>query len=405
MSYPSSRSVFLSYAHADEESAIRIYRDLQAAGFDPWLDKFRLSPGAPWKPAIDSAVRHSAAFLSLISRNSLDRGGILAGEMKLALDLRSQRLDDGGILIPVRLEQCDLPAELCHLQALDLYSPEGPAKLRAALAPLLRPPSLRDRLREFSGSRWAMVTVALLCVVAGMGVYRVISTASRAPYESFLRSRPGSPGPPPDTAPQIGVTVWRVSEDNAASGGGVCGFLRFSRQLLDTPVHARDRLRLDVQASRQGYIYVISREVDGAGRAGPAELLFPVTSVNNGNNRILPGNALMIPPASNECRTLSLDHAGAAERVSVLFSETPLDSLPASSGPYNIDPAVEAALVASAAVCTPTGGPDITQARGIELPDSESRHLDYASSGPDVVFTSGRATGSAIATFTLKTLK
>ena len=66
MSYPSSRSVFLSYAHADEESAIRIYRDLQAAGFDPWLDKFSLSPGAPWKPAIDSAVRHSAAFLSLI---------------------------------------------------------------------------------------------------------------------------------------------------------------------------------------------------------------------------------------------------------------------------------------------------------------------------------------------------
>jgi hypothetical protein len=171
------------------------------------------------------------------------------------------------------------------------------------------------------------------------------------------------------------------------------------------PVHTGDRLRLDVQTSREGYIYVISREIDGAGRAEPAELLFPVSSVNSGRNRIAPGSALMIPPASDVCSTLQLTHAGAAEQVSVVFSDKPLDSLPASDKPYSIDPAVEAAITASAAVSTQTGNPSPPDSRGIELPESESRHLDYASSGPDAVFTSTRTSGAAIATFTLKTLK
>jgi hypothetical protein len=404
MTYP-SKTVFLSYAHGDQEAVIRIYEDLRAAGLEPWMDKFSLGPGDVWKSEIDKAVRHSGAFLSLISRQSLDRGGILAGEMKLALDLRSQRLDDGGILIPVRLENCDLPNELHDLQALDWYLPGGPEKLTSALAPLLRRPPFGERLRAFAASRWGVVAAAIFCIGVGMGVYRTMSGMSLSTYESFLHSRPGSPSPPPsNTNPQIGVTVWRVTEDNSA-GDGACRFLRFSRQPLAQPVHTGDRLRLDIQTSREGHIYVISREIDGAGQAEPAELLFPVSSVNNGNNRIAPGSALMIPPASDVCSTLQLTHAGAAEQVSVVFSDKPLDKLPASDKPYSIDPAVEAAITASAAVSTQAGSSSPPDARGIELPDSESRHLDYASSGPDAVFTSTRTSGPVIATFNLKTLK
>lgn len=404
MTYP-SKVVFLSYAHADQDAAIRIYENLRAVGLDPWLDKLSLKPGEVWKREIDKAVRHSGAFLSLLSPRSIDRGGILAGEMKLALDLRSQRLDDGGILIPVRLEACSVPNELHDLQALDWYLPGGPERLTSALAPLLRRPTTGESFRAFARSPRGVVAAALSFLLLGMGVYRTISGMSTSPYERFLESRPGSPNPPsPETAPQIGVTVWRVTEDNA-TGTGTCGFLRFSRQPLAQPVHAEDRLRLDIQASRDGYIYVISREIDAAGRAGPSELLFPVTAVNHGDNRIAPGTALMIPPASDVCSTLQLTHAGAAEQVSVIFSDKPLDKLPASDRPYTIGPAVEAELAASAIAGREAGRPGPPDARGIELPDSESRHLDYASSGPDVVFTSTRTAGPVIATFSLKTLK
>lgn len=398
-----SKVVFLSYAHADEEKVALVYDCLQKAGFDPWMDKFSLTPGSDWRAEIDKAIRRSGAFLSLISLSSVDRGGILRGEMKLALDLRAERLDDRGLLIPVRLEHCPLPQELRHLQALDWYLPEGPAKLTEALANVLPPPSFVTQLRRFVTRGWVLAGIALILAGLAIGAWKSISRVS--PYEAFLRSRPGTPvDPPPSQPARIGVTVWRVSEDNAA-GNGVCGFLRFTRQPLGQPVRTGERLRLDVQASRPGYIYVISREIEEGNRTGPPQLLFPVNSVNSGNNRIVPGSALLIPPAADVCSTLQLTHAGAAEQISVLFSESLLNSLPARDTPYVIDDAVETAIARSAAQCAQESAPLTTGQRDVELPDSEARNLAYTSAGPDAVFTSGRMTGPAIATFALRTLK
>ena len=395
--------VFLSYAHADEEKVAHVYECLRKAGFDPWMDKFSLTPGSEWRTEIDKAIRRSGAFLSLISTSSLDRGGILRGEMKLALDLRGERLDDRGLLIPVRLEHCPLPQELRHLQALDWYLPEGPAKLIASLASVLQPPSFAMQLRRLVTRGWVLAGVGLILAGLGIGAWKSMSRVS--PYEVFLRSRPGAPVVQPPSQPaQIGVTVWRVSEDNA-TGSGVCGFLRFTRQPLGQPVRTGERLRLDVQASRPGYIYVISREIEESNRPGPAQLLFPVNSVNSGNNRIVPGSALLIPPASDMCSTLQLTHAGAAEQISVLFSESVLNSLPTRDTPYVIGDAVEAGIARSAVQCAQESAPVTTGQRDVELPDSEARNLAYTSAGPDAVFTSDRMTGPAMATFTLRTLK
>jgi hypothetical protein len=402
-----SKVVFLSYAHADEAGAVGIYQHLLKAGFEPWLDKFSLKPGQDWREEIGKAIRHCGAFLSLVSTSSVDRGGVLAGEMKFALDRRAERLDNGGIFIPVLLEKCELPAELRSIQALSWFLPDSPAELTKALESLLAPPTFMERVRDFAGSRWALVSIALVCFAGGIGIYRTVTGISFSEaYETFMLSRPGSPHPPPSTTPpQIGITVWRVSDDNA-TGAGTCGYLRFSRQPLAQPVHTGDRLRIDIQASRTGYIYILSRELDESGKPGPARLLFPVITPGGANNQITPGNALLIPPASDVCNTLQLTHAGDREQVSVFLSEKPLEDLPAQAEPYSIDPALDAKLTASAVASTSVTGKSSEMTRDVQLGDSGSRDLNYTSVGPDAVFTAnGSSMGPVIATFTLKTVK
>jgi len=395
-----SKVVFLSYAHADEDAAVTLYQHLRSAGFDPWLDKFSLRPGTEWKNEIDRAVRHCGAFLSLISPASLDRGGVLAGEMKLALDLRAQRLDDGGILIPVRLRYCPLPSELHHLQALDWYEPDGPARLDAALSPLLQRPSMLDRFRAAIGAKWVTAFAVLIVALVAAWLYESGVGGTPAAYRTFIESRVK---PAPLTAaPQIGITLWRVTEDNA-SGTGTCGFLRFERKPIGDRVTTGDRLRLDVQSSQPGYIYVISQEVGASGKEEPPQLLFPVRSVNDGNNAISPATALMIPPAASVCDTLQLTHAGTEERVSVVFSSTPIAKLALRDTPYPLDPATYADLMSSSAECTEVRSRQRQATRSLELPDVETRNLEYTAAGPDVVFTATQTSKPAIATFSLKT--
>ena len=56
--------VFISYAHEDQESALRFYRELSTVdGIEPWLDKECLQPGMKWRPAIRKAIREADFLL------------------------------------------------------------------------------------------------------------------------------------------------------------------------------------------------------------------------------------------------------------------------------------------------------------------------------------------------------
>ena len=378
--------VFISYARPDEAQAREIHAALNKAGFRSWLDTIDLAPGEDWKSAIDKAIRASGAFLSLISRNSVDRGGILRGEMKLALDLRGERLDDGGLLVPVRLEDCPLPAELQKIQALDWFEPGGGDRLTGVLARQLK--TGRDwRLIV----RYALGASALLCGILGLIVYRGFPRAdsSRGPL-------------------QLVVSRWSTN-DPQADAGGTCSELRFAPQRLSDPILLSDRLRFDVRSSKPGYLYVIARELDASGKRGAAILLFPVASFDN---RVGPDRALLIPPASGgACNTLKITHLGEAEEIQILFSGEKNSGLAARDAPYPIAEElvkqIETSVVPdSAAEREPAGTP----LESVALPDSEARELGYTNSGFSQVFsfnwrTSGNHAGRYLARMTLRTMQ
>src|SRR5262249_40824299 len=63
--------LFMSYSIDDGEFAQRLRNDLQAQGYDVWIDKIGLQPGtADWEEALRQAIRRARAVLLVASPSS-----------------------------------------------------------------------------------------------------------------------------------------------------------------------------------------------------------------------------------------------------------------------------------------------------------------------------------------------
>lgn len=107
MATAAHQSIFISYARKDGSSlAQRLQKDLKKAGFDPWLDAFRIEGGATWTVEIEKAIEHSEVVLALLTPASY------RSEICRAEQLRSLRkhkcviplLAAAGTDIPLHLE-------------------------------------------------------------------------------------------------------------------------------------------------------------------------------------------------------------------------------------------------------------------------------------------------------------
>jgi hypothetical protein len=130
--------VFLSYARLDKGKVKIIYERLIKEGYSPWMDSENILPGENFTLAIEKAIRYSDFFIACLSKNSVNRRGFIQRELKEALDLWKEKLDSDIYLIPVRLEVCDSPESIRHLQWVDLYEKDGWVKLLRALQEGLR---------------------------------------------------------------------------------------------------------------------------------------------------------------------------------------------------------------------------------------------------------------------------
>lgn len=52
-----AKKVFLSHNSDDKPAVEKLAEKLTDAGFDPWLDKWNLTPGDPWQPALEAALK------------------------------------------------------------------------------------------------------------------------------------------------------------------------------------------------------------------------------------------------------------------------------------------------------------------------------------------------------------
>jgi formylglycine-generating enzyme required for sulfatase activity len=125
--------VFLCHASSDKPAVRELYRRLHDDGIDAWLDEEDLLPGQDWQRAIPKAVRDSDVVLVCLSRNSINKAGYVQKEIKFALDVADEQPEDTIFLIPLKLEECNVPERLSRWQWVNLPNPNGYERLMRAL--------------------------------------------------------------------------------------------------------------------------------------------------------------------------------------------------------------------------------------------------------------------------------
>jgi hypothetical protein len=140
-------TVFIAYVREDLAKARRLYHDLEALGFRPWLDLEKLLPGQNWSRSIERTIEVSDFFIPCFSKNSVSKRGHFQSELRYALDCASRLPLDEIFVIPVRLDDCPLPRRiLSQIHYVNLF-PEWEKGIRRVRAAIERETRSREQLR------------------------------------------------------------------------------------------------------------------------------------------------------------------------------------------------------------------------------------------------------------------
>jgi hypothetical protein len=118
----------MCYAREDKNMVDKVYIKFKEAGFDPWMDKppkpyllDGIKPGEEWDAKIRKVIEQADYFLPFFSKNSVSKRGYVQREYRLALDLMNEIPPEDIFLIPVLLEECELPRIKVGAASFDLY--------------------------------------------------------------------------------------------------------------------------------------------------------------------------------------------------------------------------------------------------------------------------------------------
>ncbi len=122
---PRLLKVFLCHASQDKPEVLKLHRNLKRRNIKPWLDQMDLLPGENWEIEIPNALFSSDVILVCLSKNSVDKEGYVQKEISFALDKALEKPDGTIFIVPVKLEECELPKKLARFQAVDLFRKDG----------------------------------------------------------------------------------------------------------------------------------------------------------------------------------------------------------------------------------------------------------------------------------------
>lgn len=123
--------IFLWYDNADRAKASELKKHLEGDGFSAWMDQTSLPPSENWELRIRTAIEDADAVIICLSRVSTSRPGYLKSELDVVMKVAEPK--PPNIIIPVRLEDCPVPALLELFQYVDLFVEDGYERLLSAL--------------------------------------------------------------------------------------------------------------------------------------------------------------------------------------------------------------------------------------------------------------------------------
>jgi len=125
--------IFLCHSSGDKPEVRNLYKRLSSDGFDPWLDEEDLLPGQEWKVEIPKAVKTSDVVIVCLSHKAINKSGYVQREIKFALDKAEEQPEGTIFLIPLKLEECDVPERLQRWQWVNLFEEKGYERLMGSL--------------------------------------------------------------------------------------------------------------------------------------------------------------------------------------------------------------------------------------------------------------------------------
>ena len=111
------RRIFISYNRRDADAAQSLAKYCTKTGAETWLDRWEIRPGDNWQERIDEAIRHANIIIVLVSNAAQSGRPWQSREWSAICESKWIRPDIR--IIPIRLDESELPAFLSGLEALD----------------------------------------------------------------------------------------------------------------------------------------------------------------------------------------------------------------------------------------------------------------------------------------------
>jgi Leucine-rich repeat (LRR) protein len=126
-------SIFLCHSSNDKTQVRKLYKKLTSNSMNVWLDEENLIPGQDWEYEISKAIDTSDVIIVCLSKNSVSKEGFVQKEIRFALDKAEEKPEGVIFIIPLLLEECEVPQRLSKRHWAKLYEENGYSFLLKAL--------------------------------------------------------------------------------------------------------------------------------------------------------------------------------------------------------------------------------------------------------------------------------
>lgn len=111
--------IFISYAKEDKDYAVKLFDFLLSKNYSPWLDKKKLHVGQNWEFFIQEALQKADFIILLLSKTSVSKRGYVQKEFRKVLDYCEYKLDSDIYVLPIKLDDCEVPMKLQRFQYVE----------------------------------------------------------------------------------------------------------------------------------------------------------------------------------------------------------------------------------------------------------------------------------------------
>lgn len=105
---------FFSYSRVDSGFVLKLATDLKNEGLNAWLDQLDIQPGSRWDASIEHALNEAEVMLVVLSNSSVKSENVL--------DEVSYAINKGKRVIPLLIDNCEVPFRIARFQRIDFAS-------------------------------------------------------------------------------------------------------------------------------------------------------------------------------------------------------------------------------------------------------------------------------------------